>query len=145
MTRARAREAEEAFLDEKVLSAAEFPVYRDQFGTRNLQAVLSRKLAGLSLEALPTTRATINNQLQGTKGKLAAMPRPPIYGVIHKVRSFLTNLTNTVYLSRNAIKGSYRLLEKYVGSTYLFPPIVYARAPNMIPQSRNAGQQFCTI
>jgi hypothetical protein len=32
-----------------------FLVYRDQFGTRNLQAVLSRKLAGLSLEALPSS------------------------------------------------------------------------------------------
>ena len=96
ITHCKAREAEECFFDQQQPWAGKFSAYRKRFGTKNLQAALSNRLATLSSQALPTIRDRIRKQLHELEARLATIPRPPTQGATGIVRDKLKDFTRDV-------------------------------------------------
>lgn len=92
-----ARVEEEGFFDQQQPWANNnFAVHRNRFGTRNLQAALSDKLAALSLQSLPETKHEIDQRLSQIDSELAKIPKPPVQDVIGIVRDLLSEFTTNV-------------------------------------------------
>ncbi|KAF2713739.1 P-loop containing nucleoside triphosphate hydrolase protein [Pleomassaria siparia CBS 279.74] len=97
MTHSQAREAEERFFnDESLPWASQLAMYRNRFGTRNLQAELSKLLAGLSTQAIPKIWDEINKKLTQVDAQLADIPQTPIHNVVGIVHNVLREFTDVL-------------------------------------------------
>jgi hypothetical protein len=94
ITHHEARVAEEKFFTEEQPWVGELASHRERFGTRNLQATLSRLLAGLSTQALPKIWKQISDQLAAVESELAEIPKAPTHNAIGEVHNAIRDFTD---------------------------------------------------
>jgi hypothetical protein len=94
ITHHEARVAEEKFFTEEQPWAGELAAHRERFGTRNLQATLSRLLAGLSTQALPKIWKQISEKLAAVESELAEIPKAPTHNAIGEVHNAIRDFTD---------------------------------------------------
>ncbi|KAF2870258.1 P-loop containing nucleoside triphosphate hydrolase protein [Massariosphaeria phaeospora] len=90
ITRQEARDEEERFFTTAPW-ATTLSQHRERFGSRNLQTALSRKLAALSLQAIPGIAAEIAKKVEEIDAELMTIPKPTrdvVNLVIESVRTF---------------------------------------------------------
>ncbi|KAF2472329.1 P-loop containing nucleoside triphosphate hydrolase protein [Lindgomyces ingoldianus] len=118
ITHSEARREEEMFFDQTDPWATNLHTHRERFGTLNLQTALSKKLAALSLQALPKSRAVISEQLETVEQGLARIPKPQtrdVVGLVHEaLRSFTENIRKEMLrdYARNAWRLTWDQLRK---------------------------------
>ncbi|KAF2269616.1 hypothetical protein CC78DRAFT_236102 [Lojkania enalia] len=98
LTHQDARLQERNFFEHTPLWSTTFCDHGDRFGTQNLQAYLSKRLAAQILRALPTIREQLTLRLVEVEGRLKQIPEPPTHNAVHIVTDILRGFTRNVEL-----------------------------------------------
>ncbi|KAF2192948.1 P-loop containing nucleoside triphosphate hydrolase protein, partial [Zopfia rhizophila CBS 207.26] len=96
ITHREARIEEEKFFDRQEPWSTTFSAHRHQFGTRNLQTALSKKLAAQTLQILPQIKSQIDKHIESVELELNKIPKPPTQDVTGIVRDTLRTFTESV-------------------------------------------------
>ena len=97
LSHAYARAQEQMFFDTShPWSSQMLQAYRDQFGTPNLQAYLSKTLAMQSLKALPNIEEQIDVKLHSVRAQLAKFPKTPTQDAARIIRELLSEFCEHV-------------------------------------------------
>ncbi|KAF2117059.1 P-loop containing nucleoside triphosphate hydrolase protein [Lophiotrema nucula] len=132
LTHPDARRQEQLFFETQPWSTS-FRQHKDRFGTRNLQAYLSKTLAAHTVKALPSIRSEIRGRLQKVQQDLDLIPEPPTYNAVHVVSDILREFTRHVEHEIDGEYGHHKWRNAWRGVQKHFSDCLTSLKPGLFP------------